>query len=320
MKISLHRRYRKVLLSAAAVCMACALSAGAAEAAIYRYKDHNNVEHITNDFTQVPEEYREQFYDRSEPVKPRAVINAEKELEAARAKVEAADAAEAVYGYEGPQTALQRIYAFADRYNARLAVQIIGVLVLQTAVFVIAGYLGGYIVSPPPPRRSRVFDVIVNEPAPRTAKRKAEAQRSFSTGIYDEVIPKEHLLKRLAEAVDFEFVNTACEGLYLSGNVRPEHRPLALFKITFLVFLYGLSGEEVLQELKLQLAYKWFVGLDITQKTPDLRGVIKFRSLLGVEKFQGLYNEIVDKARSNGLMDERLRMLDTPRMEERRTL
>ncbi|MBI5561820.1 MAG: hypothetical protein HY894_10350, partial [Deltaproteobacteria bacterium] len=59
--------------------------------------------------------------------------------------------------------------------------------------------------------------------------KKGHGQRSFYTHIYDEVIPRDHLLKRLAEAVDFGFVNMACEGLYCADNGRPGYEPLMMF-------------------------------------------------------------------------------------------
>lgn len=142
-------------------------------------------------------------------------------------------------------------------------------------------------------------------------------QRSFYTHIYDEIISKDHLLKRLTEAVDFGFVNKACESLYCADNGRPGYEPLMMFKITFLEFLYSLSDEQVMEDLQLHLAYKWFVGLDVMQKTPDPTSLTKFRNRLGADKFKELFNVIVAQARDKGLITDRLQIIDSTHMAAR---
>lgn len=147
--------------------------------------------------------------------------------------------------------------------------------------------------------------------------KKGYGQVSFYSHIYDAVIPNGHLLKRLSEIVDFSYVNEVCEGLYCADNGRPGYEPLMMFKITFLEFLYNLSDREVMEELQINLAYKWFVGLDVIDRTPDPTSLTKFRNRLGAEKFKELFNGIVEQAREKGLINDRLHIIDSTHMEAR---
>lgn len=147
--------------------------------------------------------------------------------------------------------------------------------------------------------------------------KKDDGQISFYSHIYDTVIPKNHFLKRLQDTVDFNYVNDICESLYCEDFGRPAYEPLTMFKITFLEFLYNLSDREVMEELQVNLAYKWFVGLDVIDAAPDATSLTKFRNRLGADKFKELFNGVVTQAKGKGLITERLQIIDSTHIEAR---
>ena len=61
-------------------------------------------------------------------------------------------------------------------------------------------------------------------------------QLKFSsfTGIYDVVIPNNHLLRKIAENIDFSFVNKIMEKCYCIAFGRPAYEPELMLKILFL--------------------------------------------------------------------------------------
>jgi IS5 family transposase len=147
--------------------------------------------------------------------------------------------------------------------------------------------------------------------------KREQGQISFYSHIYDAVIPRDHLLKQIDTVVDFHHVNGICEKLYCEDNGRPAYEPLKMFKITFLQFLYELSDERVMEELQINLAYKWFVGLEVIDKAPNATTLTKFRNRLGVEKFKEMFNNIVEQARARGLITDRLHIIDSTHIEAR---
>jgi len=135
-------------------------------------------------------------------------------------------------------------------------------------------------------------------------------QSSFFGMIYDELVPPEHLLRRIAATVDFAFVSELVGDCYCPDTGRPSWDPLVLFKVVFVQFLYDLSDREVEEEVNLHLACKWFVGLQPEEKAPDHTVLCRFRSRLGAEKFQAIFNQIIAQARDAGLVHDRLRIID----------
>jgi len=70
----------------------------------------------------------------------------------------------------------------------------------------------------------------------------------YGNHIYDQVIPKDHLLKLLNKAVDFSFVNELCRDVYTSDFGRPACGLEMTFNIIFLQFLYDVSDRHIEKE------------------------------------------------------------------------
>jgi transposase len=82
-------------------------------------------------------------------------------------------------------------------------------------------------------------------------------------------VPEDHLLRRVAAAVDFAFVRRLTARFY-SHTGRPGLDPVVLFKLSLLGYLYGITSERRLaEEVRLHLAYRWFLGYDL-----DVRSVL----------------------------------------------
>ena len=60
-------------------------------------------------------------------------------------------------------------------------------------------------------------------------------------GLYDAIIPEDHLLRRIKENIDFSFVNPMLRKQYCENFGRPAKEPEMMFKLLFLKKLYDLS-------------------------------------------------------------------------------
>lgn len=132
----------------------------------------------------------------------------------------------------------------------------------------------------------------------------------FGNYIYDKVVSKEHLLRKIQQAIDFSFVNRECKDLYCLNNGRPGWSPMLMFKVVFLQFLYDLSDYAIEEELNDRLSFKMFVGLEVEEAPPDHSSISRFRDRLGVERFKGIFNRIVKLARSQGIISDKLHIVD----------
>ncbi|HAH07642.1 MAG TPA: hypothetical protein DCM05_14160 [Elusimicrobia bacterium] len=127
----------------------------------------------------------------------------------------------------------------------------------------------------------------------------------FGDFLYDQVLPQDHLLRKLKELVEAGRINEACRGLY-SETGRPGWEPALLFRMLFLQHLHEISSRDIEEQVNLNLAFKWFVGLEADAKAPDATTLASFRERLGPERFNELTNILLDKAREKRVLVEKL--------------
>ena len=60
--------------------------------------------------------------------------------------------------------------------------------------------------------------------------------------VIDQLVPKEHLLRKIDAAVDFTQLYEMVEPLYCEDNGRPSIDPVVLFKMVLIQHLYGLPS------------------------------------------------------------------------------
>jgi transposase len=134
-------------------------------------------------------------------------------------------------------------------------------------------------------------------------------QRDFETKLYyqlslDRLVPEDHLLRRIAAAVDFSFVRPLCRPYY-SHTGQPSVDPVVIFKMLLIGYLYGITSERRLaREVSLHLAYRWFLGYDFDLPTPDHSVLSKARARLGSGVFEAFFRQSIELCRQAGLMEE----------------
>ena len=120
----------------------------------------------------------------------------------------------------------------------------------------------------------------------------------------DHLVPEDHLLRLIDRAVDFAFIRPLCRPFY-SHTGRPSVDPVVLFKMLLVGYLYGITSERRLtRELNLNLAYRWFLGYDFDQPTPDHSVLSKARARFSPEVFEDFFRRSIDLCREAGLLEE----------------
>lgn len=120
----------------------------------------------------------------------------------------------------------------------------------------------------------------------------------------EELIPKEHFLRKLDAAVDFSFIYDIVRPLY-SNLGRPSIDPVILIKMLLIGYLYGIDSERRLEdEIRYNIAYRWFLGLDMDDPTPDHSTISqnRRRRFHGNEVFRQIFEAIVYKCMEAGLV------------------
>lgn len=97
------------------------------------------------------------------------------------------------------------------------------------------------------------------------------------TGLYDCIIPKDHLLRQIKENIDFSFVNPMLRKQYCENFGRPAKEPEMMFKLMLLKKLYDVSDERLIGNAQTDMAYKYFLDLDPEDEMIDPSLFTKFR-------------------------------------------
>jgi transposase len=99
-------------------------------------------------------------------------------------------------------------------------------------------------------------------------------------------VPRTHLLRRIQEQIDFNFIYAEVRDAYGSkGNVSIP--PPVILKMMLLLVLYNVRSErELMETIPLRLDWLWFLGYDIDSEVPDHSVLSKARARWGVEAFR----------------------------------
>ncbi len=121
----------------------------------------------------------------------------------------------------------------------------------------------------------------------------------------EEMIPENHLLRKIDKIVSFEYIYDLLKPTY-SKIGRPSIDPVSLVKMLLVGYLYGIKSERRLaDEVSLNIAYRWFCGFSITDKIPDHSTFSKNRISRWKEShlFEKVFVHIVEECIGHKLVD-----------------
>jgi len=131
---------------------------------------------------------------------------------------------------------------------------------------------------------------------------KALGGKLFYQVSLEELVPAGHLLRRVAEAVDFGVARRLTARFY-SHTGQPSVDPVVLFKMALLGYLYGLPSERrLMEEIRVNLAYRWFVGYDLDEAIPDHSVLSKARRRFGPPIYEAFFTDVVRQCERAGLI------------------
>ncbi|MDM5294198.1 IS1182 family transposase [Peribacillus simplex] len=84
----------------------------------------------------------------------------------------------------------------------------------------------------------------------------------------DQLVPPNHLVRKLEAAIDFTFIYDLVKDMY-SEVGRPSIDPVILVKLTFIQYTFGIrSMRKTIEEVETNMAYRWFLGYGFHDKVP----------------------------------------------------
>lgn len=144
--------------------------------------------------------------------------------------------------------------------------------------------------------------------------------RLFYQISLNDLVPQNHLVRRLDEVLDFSWIRKATATLY-SDTGRPSIDPEVVAKLLMLGYLYNITSErQLMRDVQVNLAYRWYLGYDLDEEIPNHSILSKARRRLGAEFFEHLFSFILDCCRDAGLVRGENVLIDSTIVEANASL
>ena len=121
----------------------------------------------------------------------------------------------------------------------------------------------------------------------------------------ESLIPETHLLRKIERMVSFDFIYDLLAPYYPATG-RPSVDPVSMFKMLLVGYLYGIKSERrLVEEVQLNIAYRWFCGFELDDTIPNHSTFSKTRTRKWQQSslFQKAFYEIVKQCIDSGLID-----------------
>ena len=128
----------------------------------------------------------------------------------------------------------------------------------------------------------------------KNADKKREQMMMF---IMDDMVPQNHMLRLIDKAINWNFIYDLVEEKYCLDNGRPSMDPVMLIKIPFIQYLYGIkSMRQTIKEIEVNVAYRWFLGLDMLDPVPHFStfGKNYTRRFKDTDLFEQIFSKILE--------------------------
>lgn len=122
----------------------------------------------------------------------------------------------------------------------------------------------------------------------------------------DQLVPEDHLLRKIEKAIDFTFIYSLVEDQYSPDVGRPSLDPVLLIKIPVIQYMFGIkSMRQTIREIEVNMAYRWFLGLDFYDSVPHFTtfGKNYKRRFEGTDLFEKIFQEILFQCMKKDLVD-----------------
>ena len=133
----------------------------------------------------------------------------------------------------------------------------------------------------------------------------AENREQLEFVSLENMVPQDHLLRKIDDAIDFKKIYEFVEDLYCEDNGRPSVDPVVLFKIVLIQHIYGISSlRRTLEEVSMNLAYRWFIGYPLNEAVPHFSTVsYNFKHRFNHATVEYVFRWVLKAAAEEGYLD-----------------
>lgn len=149
-------------------------------------------------------------------------------------------------------------------------------------------------------------------------RERPQVQAELEFVCINDLVPADHLLRKIDKTIDFSFIHDLVKDLYCPNNGRPALDPTLMFKLLLIGYLFGVRSErQLIREVQVNVAYRWFLGLNLTDKIPDASTLSqnRRRRFLQSDVYQQIFDEIVCQAMQRKLVSGHVLFTDSTHLK-----
>lgn len=129
---------------------------------------------------------------------------------------------------------------------------------------------------------------------------------SAYSNLYDIVVPRDHILRKMNDLIDFSFVYEELAQNYCQVNGRNAISPIRMFKYLLLKTIHDVSDVDVVERSKYDMSFKYFLEMAPEAPVIDASSLTKFRKLRlkGLALLDILIGKTVEVAIEQGIIQD----------------
>jgi transposase len=104
-------------------------------------------------------------------------------------------------------------------------------------------------------------------------------QLSEYSSLYELIVPKDNLLRKINDLIDFSFIHEELLHKYCLDNGRKAESPIRMFKYLLLKTIYTVSDVDVVERSRFDMSFKYFLEMSPEEEVINPSSLTKFRKL-----------------------------------------
>lgn len=130
--------------------------------------------------------------------------------------------------------------------------------------------------------------------------------------LYDLIVPKDNLLRKINELIDFSFIYNELLEKYCPDNGRLAQSPVRMFKYLLLKTIFTISDMDVVERSRYDMSFKYFLEMSPEEDVINPSSLTKFRKLRlkDMDLLNLLIGKTVSLALEKGIIKSRSIIVD----------
>ena len=122
-------------------------------------------------------------------------------------------------------------------------------------------------------------------------------------------VAADHILRKVDRVLDLAFVRKLTAPCY-SQLGAPSIDPEVFFRMLLVAYHYGITSDRRLcEEVRYNLAYRWFCRLSLKDSVPDHSSIGRIRDRYGEAIFEAVFRQIVLLCKQKGLVGQECQVM-----------